>query len=378
MINKHATLLKVLILFIILNSCNQHNKKLELSKNAMSEIADIRFVSTEVVEKGTSVISNNIFNKTIHLEGTNIEMNDVLFRPEVISLNTNRIVIVDEGDSNYFKIYSYPEFNLIGSYGRKGLGPDEINFPPIFSCMDNKKLEYFDFQKTSIFSISLLEPKTKIKLEYVLPPDLIEAQNATILNSNNIFGSGSNYGKLYFLDTTSDEIRYSSFLAVTNTLPKNHQIIFNDGVVAITTNKSFVIYAAKYFNYFEIYKSDGTKKYTYMKAILADQVFMQNGQITNNNTLIYYSSAYATNKHFYLLYQGGKSYNELLKNIETNNFTCEIHQYDLEGNPKNCFIVSVPIKSFCIDEKNGKIIIINPLSEESPIMQFYSESIQLK
>jgi len=58
MIYKPVILLKLLILLIILNSCNQHNKKLELSKNAMSEIADIRFVSTEVIEKGTFSIQS--------------------------------------------------------------------------------------------------------------------------------------------------------------------------------------------------------------------------------------------------------------------------------------------------------------------------------
>jgi hypothetical protein len=285
-------------------------------------------------------------------------------------MDNGHIIILDEGDEYYFKSIPYPGLTTINKYGHKGNGPHEIGFAPVFSNMKDNMIEFFDFRKSSLFTINLEQDNSAIELELVLPPDLIEAQIVMKVNTTTGFGAGGNDGRVFFLNSVSGEIKFFPFLSQTKKLPNQHLRLFNDGLICCSPNREIAIFASKYFQYFDIFSSDGKLVRTFSEATMDNQVFMENGMLTSDNTKLYYSSVYATEKYFYLLYLGGQSYNDLMKNIQDEKFICEIQQYDFHGNPQKCFVIKTPIKSFCIDEKNSKILIINPLSEEYPLMEF--------
>lgn len=318
----------------------------------------------------TSPLSNIEFEKVMELNGENIIFDDIPLIPKNIKLDGNRLLVLDGGDADYFKVYSYPEFKLIASYGQKGPGPDEIGFSPQISFFNSDTIEYFDYQKSTLNRIVCSDPNAKPKIIQVLHPDITDVQDAILLDGNIIAGTGSKNGKVYFFNSKTKEINYDTFIEETKPLTKKHMNIFNGGEVDCTCDRKKLVYASSYFNHFDIYSHTGQKEYTYSKASLDDQVFMQNNQVMNDNTKLHYTRAYATNNHFYLLYLGGESETKLMNMIDNKKFRCEIQQYSLKGEPENCFIFNVPTNAFCVDEKNNRIIIINPLSEEMPLVSF--------
>ena len=314
--------------------------------------------------------SDITFENIIELEGENLILEDIPLVPEALHIDDNSLLVLDIGGDNYFKVYSLSDFKLQGNYGPKGYGPGEIGYQPELSFFNEDTIEFFDFQKSSISRILIQETPPKVETIQVLHPDLIEAQQAIRLFNHLIAGSGSLYGNMYFFDTKTKTINFSPFLEITKTLPEQHINIFNEGEVTSTPDRKKIIYASRYFEHFDIFNYRGNKEYTYSNASLENQVFMKNSRIYYDNTNLYYSTTYATESHFYLLYLGGNSYNNLLNKIETNEFTCEIQQFSLTGSPKNCYIIDIPIKAFCVDEENNRIIGINPLSEGMPLVSF--------
>jgi len=310
------------------------------------------------------------FSKVKKINTENIPIDDIPLIPIHIALDRNRVLILDKGENTYFRIYSYPEFKLKIKTGLVGYGPDEIAIQPVISYFRNDTIEFYNFSKSSVFQMSVSENPSEVKLLNVLDPDLMEAQDALILENGIIAGTGCELGRLYFFNPSTKTTDYIPFLKSTQSLPNNRNNIFNAGEVDCTKDRQKIIYAAKYFDHFDIFNFKGEPIYTYSNATLKDQVFMENGQITTDNTKLYYTSVYITNKHIYLMYLGGLSYNEILKMIDKNKFTCEIQQFTLTGFPKNCYIIDMPLRSFCVDEENSRIIAINPLSEEFPLVSF--------
>jgi len=319
------------------------------------------------MSQNISPLSDIEFSNIKNLQGKNTEISKIPLKPEVIKLENNKIIILDDGGRSYFKIYSYPDFTLEKEIGVKGEGPDEIAYLPVFTFTGDDIIEFFDFQKSALFN---LDKNSKLTLVKVLPPELIESQFVIKLNDKMIFGSGAKGGRVYFLNIESGMINYLPYLEATSKLPDQYSNVFNDGISTCSPDKKTTIYTSKYFDYFDILNADGSIRYSRNNASIEGQKFLEDKQITSNNTKLYYSSVYATNKHIYLLSLGGKSYAELLNEINNDKFQCEIQQFDLQGNPLKCIILNTPVKAFCVDEKNNKIISINPLSEDFPLMEF--------
>lgn len=112
------------------------------------------------------------FPITVHLKADALPLDTALFRyPYRIRVNQNRAVVMDlHGTDYYFHLFTYPEFNYLSSFGKRGEGPDEVlmaenirwdgNF---LMMLDSGKSEISKWKYTSLFDS--LECIDKVKLD---------------------------------------------------------------------------------------------------------------------------------------------------------------------------------------------------------------------
>ena len=327
-------------------------------------------VSTGLISQTKSSVSNKEFhsvNKELKME--NIKLTDILYKPEKILKSDNIVLIVDEGSEYYFSIYSYPDFKLLNKFGKKGKGPNEISFPPYVYYFDKEKIDFFDYQRNTIFELKIIGKENSLNVLQVLSPELIEIQNAIKITDTMVFGSGARKGKTFFYNTSTDLIRYYSY-GYAEKIPKQHQHIICSGSIDVNYNSNKLVYASKYFDNYEAYDFYGSN---ILSVYVSDdeQVFFKNGYLTNQDTKMYYTTVFTTERYFYLLSYGGRSTKQLMELIERGNKNiCEIQKYSWEGEPLESFIIDTPVKSFFVDENENTIYIVNPASEDFPIVKY--------
>ncbi len=326
--------------------------------------------SVSITAQTKSPVSKKKFPIVLnHLKADSVKINEILFRPEKILKNDNLVLIVDEGSDYYFSLYSYPDFKLLKQYGKKGKGPDEIDFPPYVYYFDKEKIDFFDYHRNAIFELQLNEQKNSLKVLQVLSPDLIEIQNAIQLSDTMVSGSGARKGKVFFYNTRTDDIRYYDYDNEVK-IPEQHQHIIYSGSIGANFISKKLIFATQYFDNYEAYDFMGNRILSVFNPD-EKQVFFKNGYLTNQDAKMYYTAVFATEQYFYLLSYGGRSTKQLMKLLEKESENiCEIQKYTWKGKPVESFVIDKPVKSFFVDESQNAIYIINSVSEDFPVVKY--------
>ncbi len=315
------------------------------------------------------------FENVVVLSGEKVKIPETLFIPTAIYTVDDKLLVIDDGGDYYFHLYSYPKIENIELFGRKGEGPDEIKFNPQLSFMDKQFIDFFDFRNNSLFEINTGCRNNNgnnnkcIRLLQVLPTELTNPQNVIKIDDTIIAGFGVNGGKIFFYNTKTKQPKFISLPFETFNIKEQDKNIIYNGYMACSSDKSFIVFASLYFDCYMMFDNNGNILLNNYKREISN-LFFSKGRVTTDNTKLYYTSVFATEKYFYLLYVGGRSTNELMREIDNNTFKCEIQKYSQNGLPVSAYIINKPVTSFCVSEEFKDIITIDPASEDAPIVRF--------
>jgi hypothetical protein len=250
--------------------------------------------------------------------------------------NNRFYTCTSNGQRDFLRVYSYPDFLLLYKYGSKGQGPGEFIS--------------VNWAKTQVEDEFILYDIMKKQLHVFISGDTVP----TKINSYSLY-DGDGFAGLSKPFTMINKINDSIFLMKVNLLEqitletadlKNRKVLHTSpGSFAFTKSDvgyydfeveyrdSIIVSAFHNIDRIEISKID--KDYNIIKKIITGDSYVDTGQDIDDAT-IFYTDVKCEGNRIYALYQ----------NENSNNSTIEV--YDLEGNAIHKWLLDNYVKIFFI------------------------------
>ena len=317
-------------------------------------------------QKDSNYIKNFPTNNKIVFNS--FEFSETVFKPLVIMLVDNHIIVYDEGSEWVFKVFSAIDYSFLGNIIRRGKGPEEeVEVYPLFQRIGKDTILYQVPGKINSGRIWVSNQVIHFEkiIEQRLPTKLIDDQNyfktggfylaSIIFPSSNLDFRGFNpitekvfeWGEPTIIQkpktmNPSDFFVLPKF-TTTNPGKKRLALIYQD----IPTLRVYCLEIGK-----TIFEKNIAKS-------TLDKEFIANGLINNNETEKYYFQIRSTSDLIFGLYWG-KSFSEIEQSFYGSaGFYPEIHVFDWDGNPVMKLELDRPIFSFDVTPDNKQIIAIS-------------------
>lgn len=316
---------------------------------------------------------------TYNLNGDLITINDSIFFPEAILFTENYLVIFDDKNTEFLRIFDL-NGNIIARYGSRGKGPGEFSLPNsndlYFSQYDDGK----GFWITDIISNSkyFLELDSIIKNKNYIPErkislltELIPADYSYVINDSLIIGSSSatDNGQLFFWNPFMETLKKVTNYPNIGLKFKKDQMhllpqVYSNTIKVLNDN---IVVAYTYFKIVDIYSLSGNlKKRIKFKDQKKSKFQIFDQGISTNECELYFIDVVLTQNHFYAL-----GLNRTIPEIESGNYFPSIYKFDYKGNLISEFKLDYIINRFCVSEKDSTIFGLSPLTEVTkPIVRF--------
>ena len=305
----------------------------------------------------------------IKLTAVNTNIKDVVFRyPFRARLNDSILYIMDlHGQEYYVNAFTYPKLKYIKSFGKKGIGPEELldsenirfdnqnnlwildaNRKKLICFTDSGQREIllskslirtldFDFYKDSLFIV----PDYTGNYRY----SIVNSQGKIIENRSCIPVKKKNKRK-------SNIALAQAWRSFIDYNPEN-------GILAMVTQLGEVI---------EIYDVKNDKIINTYYGNSGEPVYRNSEGMAIPDGIMGYSDIHVGSKYIYALFWGQK-----MSDIRQGKIKYEggdqIHVFDLNGNPIKTFKLERYITGFEIDEKN-QIILALDVNSNQPLIKY--------
>lgn len=154
--------MKLIILFLpvlFIFSCKQSSTK---DQNLMNQIVQSDSIKTIVDDKiaaltpGEFSYSEEDFGELIELQGTSHPVNEIFQVKETEMIVKDSIIIIKNlSDQNLFMSYVLPDFKHIKTFGKRGKGPGEFQYPHLVKVRDDHILCYiYEQTRDKLFSLN--------------------------------------------------------------------------------------------------------------------------------------------------------------------------------------------------------------------------------
>lgn len=319
------------------------------------------------------------FPKEIHLAAKSLKTSPVLMMPMEILMLDGAIIVMDLKADYFFHLFSYPDFQHLGGFIRRGRGPSEEIFvnPFIHKTSDST----FFYQTINGLSTIGLNPdgNSLIKFSSIELPAELNYFDFPVLFKIGHYYYGASIG--------AERKEFESFNPVENRLiaygseyPHFKRGLMlsqiktlSDKVISVRPDEKKFASAHLLFPIIRIYNSNSGKvesEIRYENDQLFPEAFVINmptttqmGQVMNN-----YRKIKSTEKHIYALYVG-KTNDELPYSWTDasviGNHSNEIHVFDWDGKQIKRIFLDQVIFSFDISSDDKTLIAssINSLDE---------------
>jgi hypothetical protein len=323
-------------------------------------------------------VSSDVNKKTVELLGQpKAFASGEVFLPSFLNTYGDLIIIQDDADTMVYKVFNKSTLEFVVSFGKKGMGPNEISFGPtaIHQDIENSGgFEFYDFGKKRLIKLSLenilANNITDFSQYVVFPPELINAQRAIFLDKEHVVGSGGiREGKLFFYNTNTEVIKYTDFIPKTKKpLPtdRDRGYLYNNEMTVNRVAKKVAV-VNNYFKQLEIYNYEGALVANYSFPDTKEPIFYLRESITSDETVLHYNGICSTQDFIYASYIGFDDIE--LEKLEYNVPT-EIHIFTWEGDLHKIIKLDRPIKTLTVTGDNETLIAVDPLSEEMPLVMY--------
>lgn len=292
------------------------------------------------------------------LIGKEVPISAFIFKPSNIAIMDEMLVIHDRVAKDIFKFFSYPNVKYLFSWGKKGEGPDEIDF--VHSTGFLAKDDTFSFVDDNVF-------KT-YKIGYSNELSLVE--------------------KIYLMDTQgplNDVNLLNDSLFIANLFdplnPKSEYVFLHPNKKKGNTFGEFPDQGFEFDDYFQktayylrrsvvnqdkkrimvFYMSlNLIKLYNHKGRLLNEIEFNENSPSDKNINWRTFGHSFGTEKYAYVLY-----INEDVSTTEpesTKLFPVDLIVLNWEGEVVKRYDLNIPITDFVISEKHRKLYGITPFS----------------
>ncbi len=302
-----------------------------------------------------SIVTTDSFPLKIELNSTAIDIPVTLLYPTGICITDNKLIVLDRGQEELFKIFKLPEISYLSAPGNIGKGPDEFTtIDENYFKVTNNELELVDngMLKRLSFSDDGFTIKQVIRLPRLQNPiNRLQRINDSIYMSDNIMTDGEFEHLLINVNTGKIVKKFGKYpndgLDIKNNNEK-YQIYVKQTTSSPDGEKLVVFYT--YFNRLRIYDNNGELQ----KSINLNDVKVRRFSVENraNNPLIFFAQPVATDRFIYSL-RLNVSEEELIQS--PNDYKTELLIWDWNGNPKAQCKLDRLITSFAISEKHKKI-----------------------
>jgi hypothetical protein len=334
------------IIFLIFNSCSNKTRD-----------------NVKIIDK---------FSQTIELSGQPIPKIKNDFFPLQMGLKDSILVFQDFENSPHFHAYKVPGFDFIGSFGKKGKGPGELQNPSFWGQIEknnNGRYTLWTYQMDLCQLVSLNiekeinDPGTEFEKEFDIPLGPGEAVNIIAINDTSFVGTGAEaQGEFFIYDRLWENVEWKDYFVNSFiNIEANRDVISEckRGIIKVKPDKSKFVKALVYAPIIDVYDSRGTLKFSIMLSDFKQPSIQANE--FDGSTMVYYENIYVTDNYIYALNKNCT--------IDEYNFCddAEIHVFTWNGAPVCNYKLNEgigPASPFVVDELNNKIYTVNPKSEE--------------
>lgn len=298
-------------------------------------------------------------------------------------LDSTLVLIEDEVESDFITLYSLSENSVLQSFGKRGRGPGEFSYiigDPVFNANEDLSLYDFVSKRLRKFELDKLitDPTKAPKVDYVLPPELLFAQNAAFVDDDYIIAiGGMKDGLIALVNIQNDSLIYiDPFLLDKGKYTDRTLFDLSLGEFSISARRKSVVSMSLYVPEILIidFNGDITRRIK-LENYDIDQI----AQAGAEDRVIYYHDIKVTEDYIFASFIGKSStqLGEVLGQIqateEGNGFEplSEVHIYDWEGN----FIKKMVLEGgfypyLSIDSRRNRIYAINHSSPSLDIVYF--------
>jgi hypothetical protein len=312
------------------------------------------------LEPGEIHITNDAFGPTIDLKGEVLNIKENI-KPQQLFVKDKYLITNNQRSDSIFMIFELPGMKCVASFGVKGNGPDEFNFPQIVETTEDSVLFYiYEMTNEKIYKVSA----ARILPEYYL----------TLSKANRSFGdkqifftgirtafyaSSTAKGKMIYTYNT-DSIPQERVLCNLSIKGKKGSWTTWIGDFGVNRNEGRAAYAYKYFKRLKIIDL-GTKK---EREIIFDSKELATGQsdiaTLEPTNITHFWGMSANQEYFWMLYSGRTPVDVMNDNRNKRKYIY-VEKYDWNGNPVKRYKLD-DWGYFCVDKKNEMLYLASTAS----------------
>ena len=254
-----------------------------------------------------------------------------IISPDFLTRVDNKLIISSSQSDSMLYVYSLPDLKYLNRTGKKGRGPGEIPFFPMFCESMNRTLYVWGYGPKTIGKFDINQ-NGELKVNDTIKLPIYEAFNNMHILNDSLF--------IYYLPDdlriVKFDLKNKRYLDIIQLKKDNHNESFyysNRGIIA--ANDSFVVFAYLFKKEINIYRLNDFKLH---KVIKGDYEYKKPIVGSSDNPK-YYTQIVAGENFFYALCKNDKS----------------MEVYDYDGTFVNEFTFDITPSLFAVDENNKTI-----------------------
>lgn len=324
------------------------------------------------------------FPRIEQLRHSRVEIRE-LISPSSIHLINDTIILVDKNLEHAIHFYNVSNWSSIGSYGKRGKGPAEVEKPKFHGQFTEENGETYlwfsDIRSFKLFKVSLTKMINDIdsepEISYRIPPELALSYKEIYAVSDTEFVgtvAGEQLGGRFFhIDMKKKTADWMPNFPKQNLKVPEHKIGYLYSSAAAFNRKTNQIASGMYlFDRIDIVNVLEEKVLTIFQegnSEIKEVDLRDDSRLFPLKTEFYYTRAYSTENYIYLLYAN----NTEQQIAESRKSPTELHVFDWDGNPIYKGQLDMhSLGSFFVDEKTRKLYAINyqPEDDDDMIVSF--------
>ena len=378
---KNIQIFLTLTMVIVLFSCSGSGNR--SADNSMSKDTDtiVDFITTPVIlepliNETLKLKDKDPFGKIIELKGEQIIVDNLMVTPSEIELviKDNYLVMKTLNRDGLFMLLSFPDLQLIKTFGSIGPGPGEFSFFPhlcrntepgiLATVVDVFNGKIYDILPDGTLRASHIKiPKSGKTLQANYAGEYPALMTKTML----YFAAHSPTGKSVFTVSGTDSIQVNEIqnLALD---PKRKGWGNYIGDFTINMEQTRMVYAYKYF---KIVKFFDLEHNTVRTLNFEREEFDESTQYKVDGldaNVTHYWGICAGEKYVYMLYSG-RTPGQVWSDNKKENYYIYVEKYDWNGQP----IAKYKLDQwgyFTVDEKNDMLYLVST-NDDDPFFKFH-------
>lgn len=316
------------------------------------------------------------FNTIEHIEHQTIRLvNDEIYHTvyQFIS-DSNYLIAHDRDMDSYFSLTDLEKNEIIARFGRRGMGPGEVNNPPSeIVPLNHNEFCFWDYNLRTLFTINYNNPENDLSAykAFTIPNKELNILNLVPLKNEKYVGIGLfDEGRYLLLDSQGRGISYNYDYPQFDgdeTFSNAHKAIAFQGHLRQKPDGNRFYFACTKSEILEIFSLDNNKitkiaEYHGEYAQFVPETFGNNSiaTATKKESKVRFVSTDCTDEYIYLLYSGriiaDGHYQAYLAST--------ILVFDWDGKPVKRYNLDKNIRCITINQYNNKIYGYDQESEQ--------------